>query len=117
MGEMKDAVQAVKRALGELEKQVPDSIGNFTQFMDVVLRPGALDLKTKELIALGMALTARCKYCIGMHTQSCLDAGATEEEIWEVAAVAVMMCGGPALTYTAELRKSLQEFGDNKKTA
>jgi AhpD family alkylhydroperoxidase len=112
MGEMKEAVQEVKRALGALETHVPDSIGNFTQFMDAVLKPGALDLKTKELIGLGMALTARCKYCIGMHTQSCLAAGATEDEIWEVAAVAVMMCGGPALTYTAELYKSLQEFGN-----
>lgn len=117
MGEMKEAVQEVRRALGDLEKHVPDSIGNFTEFMEVVLKPGSLDLKTKELIALGMALTARCKYCIGMHTQSCLDAGATEEEIWEVAAVAVMMCGGPALTYTAELRKSLQEFGNREKLA
>ncbi|MCD6495566.1 carboxymuconolactone decarboxylase family protein [Candidatus Bipolaricaulota bacterium] len=115
MGEMKEAVQDVKRALGALGKHVPDEIGHFTQFMDAVLQPDALDLKTKELVALGMALTARCKYCIGMHTQSCLAAGATEDEIWEVAAVAVMMCGGPALTYTAELYKALQEFGGPQK--
>ncbi len=114
MGEMKEAVQDVKRALGYLEKHVPHEMGHFTEFMDAVLQPDALDLKTKELIALGMALTARCKYCIGMHTQSCLAAGATEKEIWEVAAVAVMMGGGPALTYTAELLKALQEFGPKK---
>ena len=50
-----------------------------------------------------------------MHTQSSLAAGATEEEIWEVAAVAVMMCGGPALTYTADLYKALQEFSGVEK--
>ena len=115
MGEMKEAMQDVKRALGALGKHVPDEIGHFTQFMEAVLKPDALDLKTKELVALGMALTARCKYCIGMHTQSCLAAGATEDEIWEVAAVAVMMGGGPALTHTAELHKALEEFGGTQK--
>jgi len=117
MGEMKEAVQDVKRALGALGKQVPNVMGHFTQFMEAVLEPDALDLKTKELVALGMALTARCKYCIGMHTQSCLAAGATEDEIWEVAAVAVMMCGGPALTYTADLYKALEEFRNTEKLA
>ncbi|HEX32557.1 MAG TPA: carboxymuconolactone decarboxylase family protein [Candidatus Acetothermia bacterium] len=111
MGDMKQAMTDVKRSLAELSKQAPEEMKCFLQFSEQVLAPDALDLKTKELIALGMALTARCKYCIGMHTQSCLAAGATVKEIWEVAAVAVMMGGGPALTYTAELLKALQEFG------
>ena len=117
MGDMKEAVQDVKRALGVLGKHVPDEMEHFTKFMGAVLKPGALDVKTKELIALGMGLTARCKYCIGIHTQSCLASGATEDEIWEVAAVAVMMGGGPALTYTAELYKALEEFGNPEKLA
>jgi len=100
----------VKRAMSELSKQVADEMGEFTQFMGTVLRPGKLDLKTKELIAVGMGLTARCKYCIGIHTQKALAAGATPEELWEVATVAVMMGGGPAMTYVAELQKSLDEF-------
>ncbi len=115
MGEMKDAVRDVKRSLNELGRQAPEEMKHFSQFMEEVLKPDALDLKTKELIALGMALTARCKYCIGIHTQKCFAAGATEKEIWEVAAVAVMMCGGPALTYTADLYKALQEFSDSAK--
>ena len=117
MGDMKQAMQDVKRSLGELRKQAPDEMKHFSGFMEAVLQPDALDLRTKELIALGMALTARCKYCIGLHTQSCLAAGATEKELWEVAAVAVMMGGGPALTYTAELYKALKEFGNPEKLA
>ena len=117
MGDMQQAMQDVNRSLSELRSQAPEEMKCFSQFMDKVLAPDALDLKTKELIALGMALTARCKYCIGMHTQSCLAAGATEKEIWEVAAVAVMMGGGPALTYTAELYKALQEFRPSKMVA
>ncbi len=110
MGEMREAMRDVKRALGELGKQVPGEAKAFSGFMDAVLKEGRLDLKTKELIALATALTARCKYCIGIHTEKALAAGATPGELWEVAMVAVMMGGGPALTYVAELQKALQEF-------
>ncbi|HHR85321.1 MAG TPA: carboxymuconolactone decarboxylase family protein, partial [Candidatus Acetothermia bacterium] len=67
MGEMKEAVQDVKRALGALGKHVPQEMGHFTEFMHAVLQPDALDLKTKEMSALGMALTASCKNSIGMN--------------------------------------------------
>ena len=117
MNEMRKAMQDVKRALGELSAQAPREMKGFSQFMDVVLKPGRLDLKTKELIALATAITARCKYCIGIHTEKALAAGATPEELWEVATVAVMMGGGPALTYVAELQKALQEFADRPKAA
>lgn len=111
MGEMKDAVRDVKRAMGALGREVPEEMNCFNSFMGAVLKPGKLDLKTKELIALGMSLTARCKYCIGIHTQKALDAGATPGELWEVGTVAVMMGGGPAMTYVSELQKALEEFG------
>lgn len=110
MSEMRQAMQDVKRAMGTLSKQVPEEMKGFGEFMGSVLKPGRLDLKTKELIALGMGLTSRCKYCIGIHTQKALAAGATPEEMWEVATVAVMMGGGPAMTYVAELQKALDEF-------
>ena len=111
MGDMREAVRDAKRAIGELNRQAPEEMNCFSQFMGSVLKPGKLDVKTKELIALGMGLTARCKYCIGIHTQKALAAGATPEELWEVATVAVMMGGGPAMTYVAELQQALVEFG------
>jgi AhpD family alkylhydroperoxidase len=107
---MREAARDAKRAMSTMNRQVPDEMGCFSQFMGSVLKPGKLDLKTKELIALGMGLTARCKYCIGIHTQKALAAGATPEELWEVATVAVMMGGGPAMTYVAELQQALDEF-------
>jgi len=114
MGEMRQGMQDVKRAMSELSKQVPEEMKCFVGFMGTVLTPGKLDLKTKELIALGMGLTSRCKYCIGIHTQKALAAGATPEELWEVATVAVMMGGGPAMTYVAELNKALEEFAPSE---
>lgn len=106
-----------KRAMGELNRQVPEEMGCFTQFMGSVLKPGRLDLKTKELIALGMGLTARCKYCIGIHVEKALKAGAEPEDLWEVATVAMMMGGGPALTYVAELHQALEELGGVEQAA
>jgi len=114
MSDMRDAMRDVKRAMGELSQQVPEEMKGFSEFMGTVLKPGKLDLKTKELIAVGMGLTARCKYCIGIHTQKALAAGATPEELWEVATVAVMMGGGPAMTYVAELQKALVEFAPSQ---
>jgi AhpD family alkylhydroperoxidase len=110
MGEMRDAMRDAKRAMAELTKQTPEELKCFSDFMGAVLKPGRLDLKTKELIALGMGLTARCKYCIGIHTEKALAAGATPEELWEVATVAMMMGGGPAMTYVAEMHKALEEM-------
>jgi len=114
MNEMRQAVQDVKRALGKLSQEVPEETQGFSQFMEAVLKPGALDRKTKELIALATALTARCKYCIGIHTDGAFKAGATEKELWEVATVAIMMGGGPALTHVAELSKAIAEFRPTK---
>ncbi len=114
MSEMREAVQDVKRALVKLSQEVPEEMQGFSQFMDAVLQPDALTLKTKELIALATALTARCKYCIALHTEKALNAGASEREIWEAATVSIMMGGGPALTYVAELHKALQEFNKSE---
>jgi AhpD family alkylhydroperoxidase len=117
VSEMREAMRDAKRAMAELGRQVPEEMGCFGNFMGTVLREGRLDLKTKELIAVGMALTARCKYCIGIHTEKALAAGATPEELWEVATVAMMMGGGPALTYVAELHKAINELSPKPEQA
>ena len=57
----------------------------FKGFMASVLKEGKLDTKTKKLIAVGTTITARCKYCIAIHVEKALKAGATKEEILEAA--------------------------------
>ncbi len=87
-----------------------EAMSEFSDFMDEVLEENHLDVKTKELIALTTGITARCKYCIDIHTQKALKAGATKEEILEAAFVGIMMGGGPAMTYISELKKAIDEF-------
>jgi AhpD family alkylhydroperoxidase len=110
LGEMKESVDSVMQMMGELSKQQPETLRHFKAFMGSVLKEGVLDTKTKELVAIGTAITARCKYCIAIHVEKALKTGATKEEILEVAAVAILMGGGPAMTYIVEVKKALDEF-------
>ena len=81
----------------------PDCMPAFQELNKAAMKPGALDLKTKELIAAAVGLVARCDYCIVHHVYEALKAGATREELMETACVANLMGGGPVLTYTATL--------------
>ena len=110
MGDVRADVRDFKRAKKALMENNEEAMGEFADFMDKVLEEKHLDVKTKELIALTCGITARCKYCIGIHTEKALNAGCTREEILEAAFVAIMMGGGPAMTYIAELKKALDEF-------
>lgn len=88
----------------------PKLMGKIQAFMAEAMMPGILSKKQKELIALGMALTQQCHYCIALHVRACKHAGVTVEEIMEVCAVGVMMGGGPVLTHVAEVERALNEF-------
>ena len=110
MGEMKESVDKVMDMMKELSKHQPHSMRDFKKFMSEVLKEGTLDTKTKELITIGTAITARCKYCIAIHVEKAIKAGATKEEIMEAATVAILMGGGPAMTYVVEVKKALDEY-------
>jgi len=79
-------------------------------FMAEAMQPGVLNKQEKERIALGMALTQQCHYCIALHVRACKHAGVTLEEIMEVCAIGIMMGGGPVLTHMAEVERALNEF-------
>jgi AhpD family alkylhydroperoxidase len=71
--------------------------------------PGALDAKTKELIALALGVAARCDPCIGFHTQALAKLGATRQEVDETLGVATYMGGGPSLMYAASAVAAFDE--------
>lgn len=88
----------------------PKQIKAFLDFLQTVREPGALDTKTKELIAVASSVAARCQWCIALHVKEAIEAGATPEEIREAAWVAVLMGGGPNLAYMQLVEKAIQEF-------
>lgn len=89
----------------------PEQLSAFGSFVDTVFKDGAIDLKKKELVAIGISVYSRCEYCIVGHAYNALKAGLTKEEIMEAAMVAIAFGGGPSLGYTVTLLKdSLEEF-------
>lgn len=113
-GDMPDTMEDLRQGIRMMRDSAPGTWEAWAKFVDSALAPSVLDRKTKELVALGMSLTAQCKYCVGVHLQKCLDAGASEEEIVDVCHVAMVMGGGPAMTYIAEVRKALELYREKQ---
>ena len=96
--------------MGELGAEIPATMSGFNSLHKASTAEGVLSSKTKELIALGIAITVRCDGCIAFHVHDALKSGASSEEIVETIGVAVMMGGGPALMYGCEALEALNQF-------
>ncbi len=73
-------------------------------------KDGALDKKTRELVALGIAVSSRCDDCIGFHVQTLVKLGMTRQELEDVLATAVYMGGGPSMMYATHALAAFEEF-------
>ena len=104
--ELKDT----QKLAGEVRKNCPDVMKAFGNLHGKVMGDGALPLKTKELIAIGISIAIRCKPCIQTHVKSALNAGATPEEINETVEVAILTGGGPATAYGAYVIEAMNQF-------
>jgi AhpD family alkylhydroperoxidase len=86
------------------------TLAGFGQLHRATLAEGALDTRTKELMALAISIAVRCDGCIAHHVHDTLKAGAIAEEIKESIGVAVLMGGGPALMDGAGPLEALRQF-------
>jgi AhpD family alkylhydroperoxidase len=75
----------------------------FLAFDKAALAGGAIPKKYKELMAIAVALTTQCVYCIELHRQAAINAGATEEEFVEADHVAAALRAGAAITHGTHL--------------
>ena len=91
--------QTLGAALGTYRQLAPDVSKAFSALGQVATKPGAIDARTKELIALAISIAVRCDGCIGFHTQAAIRHGATREEVLETIGVAIYMGGGPSYVY------------------
>lgn len=101
---------AVSANLLPLRKDVAPVMKAFSDLGKAALTPGALDEKTKELIALGISVAARCDDCIGFHVRTLARLGATTAELEETLGVAIYMGGGPSAMYAAHVMAAWQQF-------
>src|SRR3954465_2814551 len=88
------------RFLKEMGKLAPTEFTAWLNLDKIIGREdGAIPRKYRELIALGVALTMQCPYCLDVHTRAAKRAGATREEIAEVAFLAAALRAGAAATH------------------
>jgi AhpD family alkylhydroperoxidase len=96
--------------MGDLGREIPETMGAFSQLHHASASDGALSSKHKELIALGIAIAVHCDGCIAFHVHDAIQAGASREEIAETIGVAVLMGGGPSVMYGCEALEALGQF-------
>ncbi|HZR23348.1 MAG TPA: carboxymuconolactone decarboxylase family protein [Vicinamibacterales bacterium] len=88
------------KQLGELKKLAPEEFKGFVELDKIVGREdGAIPKKYRELIALAVAHTTQCPYCLDVHSRNAKKAGATREEVAEVAFIAAALRAGAAVTH------------------
>lgn len=89
--------------LPALNASAPDAANTFWAFDKAALAHGAIPKKYKELMAVAVALTTQCPYCIELHRQGALKAGVTEQELSEAVFVAAALRAGAAVTHGTHL--------------
>lgn len=106
----KQLTQDVTANLAPLHKGVPQVMKGFGDMGKAAIADGALNAKTKELIALAVGVAARCDGCIAFHTKALVKLGATEAEVHETLSVAIYMGGGPSAMYASNAVAAFNEF-------
>jgi AhpD family alkylhydroperoxidase len=85
--------------INKLNALAPNAMKVFWAFDKVSVAEGVISVKYKELIAIAVALTTQCPYCIDIHSGNARKAGATDAEIVEAAVVAASLRAGAAITH------------------
>lgn len=103
-------VAETDKRMAEVRKGIPGVAKAFSEIARTAIAAGALDSRTKELIALAIGIAARCDGCLAYHARAAARYGATRAEILETIGVALYMGGGPSMIYGAEALSAFDAF-------
>ncbi len=117
MQDWSQTVAEISAQMRNLRGDVPDVMKAFSGIAQAALAPKALDGKTKELIALGIAVAIRCDDCIAFHVKAALQHGASRAEITETLGMAIYMGAGPSVMYATHALDAFEHFQAQKKAA
>ena len=102
--------QHLQDRLGQLGSELPGPMSGFSRLHKKSVEAGALEAKTKELMALAISIAVHCEGCIAYHTHDAVQAGATRAELLETIGVAIMMGCGPASVYAVHAMDAIDQF-------
>jgi AhpD family alkylhydroperoxidase len=105
-----EITKSLSGSLKTLRKDIADTMHGFSVMAQAATKDGALDKKTKELIALAIGIACRCDGCIGFHSEALVKLGVSREEFEEVLGMAIYMGGGPSLMYAADALRAFEQF-------
>ena len=106
--------QQIAAGVGQIGKTSPDLVRGYRVLSDAGQKTNRLDAKTRELIALAVAVTRQCDGCITVHTDAAVQHGATREEIVEALGVAVAVNAGAALVYSTRVMDAFDAKTETK---
>lgn len=112
MADYKDGRNNLNENMMKLGKLLPNEMNGFMSLHNAALENKTLDPKTKELIALGIAICIKCEPCIIGHVDSLIKIGVTKEEVQETIAVAIFMGGGPAIAYGGKALEAFEQLSE-----
>lgn len=107
-----DRLRNFEKNSRNLSAAQPAVMKAFWELHTTAVADGALDTKTKELIALAISVATRCDDCIAHHTYDALAAGATRDEIADALGVAILMGGGTSVVYATHAIEALEQFAE-----
>jgi len=97
-----------------LRAQIPQVYDAFKELSSAALVDGALDRKTKELIALALSVGSQCDGCMASHARGAARHGASTAEVAETLGVCIQMMGGPGTVYAPRAFSAYQEFAQSQ---
>jgi AhpD family alkylhydroperoxidase len=95
--------------INEIAALAPDSVKGYQTLSNAGKKTNHLDAKTRELIAIAVAVSLRCDGCIAVHTAEAVKLGATREEIAEALGVAIALNAGATMVYSARVMDAIAQ--------
>lgn len=95
--EITDTVQQTNASIDKLQQEIPTGMKYFSHLSSLATEAGVLDIKTKLLIILSLAIQTRSTDCLHYHLKQAVKHGITREEMQELITISVYMGGGPGL--------------------
>ncbi|MBT3905092.1 MAG: carboxymuconolactone decarboxylase family protein [Rhodospirillaceae bacterium] len=105
----------LSESISRLRTGIPDTMKGFSMMASAATVDGALDPKTKELIAIAIGVAVRCDGCIAFHSKAAEKNGASREEFLDTLGMAVYMGGGPSMVYAAQALDAYDQFAELSK--
>lgn len=111
MGASQELIDEVAAAGRRLRDAIPEVYSGYARLHAAAMSgDGELPVKTKELIALAIAVTRECDGCVAAHAKGAARAGATRQEVCEALGVAILMNGGPGTVWGPRALAAFEDF-------